>query len=205
MIPSVKECYELLQKQKVPDHIIRHSEKVALISSFLACFLNLTGFKLDLKLVTAGALLHDIKKYESILDRRLNHAEEGYKFLLSLGFKEVALIVKYHVVLPEKVVNSSEVFEEEVVFYADKRVKHEEVVSLKERFRDLRERYGISESALNRLRRLEEVSFIIEKKLFSKLDFNPEILLKFNSFKKEAKDVLEAALKDCPSCWRDIF
>ena len=205
MIPSIKECYKLLEKQKVPSHIIRHSEKVALISSFLTCFLNLSGTKLDIKLVTAGALLHDIKKYESIIDRSINHAEEGYKFLLKLGLERVALVVRYHVVLPEKVFRSSEVFEEEVVFYADKRVKHEEVVSLEERFKDLRKRYGINENILKRLNKLEEVSFLVEEKLFSRLNFKPEVLLRFNSFKKEVKDALEEGLKNCPSCWRDLF
>ena len=202
MIPSIEECYKLLEEEGVPAHIIRHSEKVALISSFLGCFLKEAGEKIDLPLLTAGALLHDIKKYDSIL-YKIDHAEAGYEFLKSLGYPRVAEIVKNHIYLfPEKFATS--VTEDEIVFYADKRVKHEEIVSVKERFVDLKERYGKNPETYKRLEFLENLTYQIEKHIFSKLPFSPEKVLELEKI-REVRDALEEGIKNCPSCWWKVL
>jgi hypothetical protein len=65
------------------------------------------------------------------------------------------------------------VSEEEVVNYADKRVQHDRIVSLRERFVDLKERYGKSRSSFERLDDLEKATFELEEKIFSILEINP--------------------------------
>jgi hypothetical protein len=67
----------------------------------------------------------------------------------------------------------SRVSEEEVVNYADKRVQHDRIVSLRERFADLKERYGKSQSSFERLDDLEKATFELEKKIFSILEIEP--------------------------------
>ena len=198
MIPSLEEAYILLEKEKVPEHIVRHSEKVALISLFLGCFLKETGENLDLNLLATGALLHDIKKYESILTGE-NHALLGEEYMKSLGYVRIGEIIKSHIYLE---IDSLEVpiTEEEIVHYADKRVMHEKIVSLKERFEDLKKRYGKNEEVIKRLEALEKLNYLIEKRIFEKLPFTPEKILELEKI-KEVRDVLFQCIKGCPSCW----
>jgi hypothetical protein len=60
-----------------------------------------------------------------------------------------------------------------VVNYADKRVRHDRIVSLSERFVDLKERYGKSQRSFERLNDLEKGTFELEEKIFSILEINP--------------------------------
>jgi len=64
----------------------------------------------------------------------------------------------------------------EIVNYADKRVMHDRVVSLEERFRDLKERYGRNQSAIDYLERLEKEINGIENKIFLILQIDPNTL-----------------------------
>ncbi|RKX60191.1 MAG: hypothetical protein DRP29_03140 [Thermodesulfobacteriota bacterium] len=202
MIPNIDECYKLLQQEEVPSNIVCHSEKVALVSLFIGCFLNKAGENLNLPLLVAGGLLHDIKKQYSIL-KGGNHAELGYKFLKKLGYDEVASIVGSHIFLTPGP-PFTPIKEKEIVYYADKRVKHGEIVSLEERFRYFRKRYGKNIISHVRLELIEELSFLLERRLFKKLPFSPDKILELNKI-KEVKGVLIQGLKDCSSCWRDIF
>jgi len=202
---SVKDCYELLTLENVPLHIISHSEKVALITHLLTCFLVHSGEELSLELAVAGALLHDIKKFESITSG-IDHGKAGYEMLLSLGYPRVAEIVLHHINLPEEMIASSRVHEDEVVFYSDKRVMHEDVVSVEERFVDLRVRYGKTQEKLRRLDYLEKVTLKIEEKIFSKLRFSPDVVNAVKRVpKEEVRNVLETRVKGCTTCWREFL
>jgi len=196
---SVDFAYELLKKEEVPEHIIRHSEKVALISLCLGSFLKyLNNPSLDLTVLTVSALLHDVRKIASLRSGE-NHAASGYKLMASLGYPRVGEIIYAHIFL--KLPKPGEpIKEEEIVFYADKRVKHDNIVSLKERFSDLRERYGRTLKAIIRMRLLEEMTILLEKRLFKGLPFNPSDLNKLNRV-KEARDVLKDCLTSSPDCW----
>jgi putative nucleotidyltransferase with HDIG domain len=176
-IPSKDQCYELLKQYGVPDHIIRHSEVVCKVAVSLAEKLNINGEILSLPEIEAAALLHDITKMEGIR-RHQDHAKTGRKLLDELGFRRIGEIVAEHIKLQE-VRNSELLYEEEIINYSDKRVMHTQVVSLDERFADLRERYGtnrLDENAIKRLRALEHRTYELEKKIFSRLDFSPEYL-----------------------------
>ncbi|MFN3921784.1 MAG: HD domain-containing protein [Caldimicrobium sp.] len=194
--------YELLEKEEVPEHIIRHSEKVALIALLLGILHKEKGAPLDLETLTLGALLHDIKKFSSLKTGE-NHALAGYLFMQNLGFKRVGEIIYSHIFLKAPKPNSP-ICEEEIVFYADKRVKHDEIVTLKERFKDLRERYGRTLKSLIRMALLEEMTLLLEKRLFKNLPIIPESFLYLNRI-KEVKDVLKKCLKSSSPCWRDLF
>ena len=66
--------------------------------------------------------------------------------------------------------------------YADKRVKHTEIVSLKERFEDGHKRYShrYPEMGLNKERTdmIDNKFFEIETEIFNNLDFKPDELAK---------------------------
>lgn len=155
-------------------HIVRHSELVADVALLIASKLNSSGQQLDLALVEAGALLHDITKTMSIKTRE-NHAETGGELLASLGYPAVANIARQHICLDPGPSDPNTVTEAELVNYADKRVKHEEVVGIEERFRDVVDRYAEKLPGLQR--RFKEVQLetrLLEQKMFSKIDISPE-------------------------------
>lgn len=174
MVPKPEECYILLQKYKVPEHIIRHSQVVHGLALYLCQMLNRHGEKLDPAQVEAGALLHDIFKMEG-LETGLSHPEAGSLLLARLGYPEVAEIVRQHVVLNDGM-PPGQITEASVVHYADKRVKHTMVVSLVERFLDLKERYGKNPVALAWLEDLEKKSMALEASIFQRLPIRPESL-----------------------------
>ncbi len=177
-VPSSDQCYNLLKKYAVPDHIIRHSEVVSRVAVFLAVRLNSSGENLSIAAVKAAALLHDITKMEGI-ESRQDHAKTGRRLLAELGFRRIGDIVGEHIRLQAGRENQP-IQEQEIINYADKRVMHTEIVTLKERFADLRKRYGLNGSdndAVARITALEERTYALERKIFSKLDFSPEELL----------------------------
>ncbi len=156
------------------DHIVQHSIKVADVALSLANALNQAGERLDLALIEAASLLHDIAKKGSI-EKGQDHVSTGAALLKDLGYEEISEIVRYHVELPKKRA-SSRITEAEVVNYADKRVLHDSIVTLSERFSYIRERYGKDESRLRRITNLEEQTIKLEEKIFSKLDIKPSSL-----------------------------
>nr|MDO8081122.1 HD domain-containing protein [Candidatus Freyarchaeota archaeon] len=172
MIPSREQCLELLRSHNVPRNIITHSLIVSRVAVFLAKELNKKGFNLNINEIEAAALLHDIKKIDS-LRSGTGHAHDAWLLLRKLGYNEVAEIVKQHVFLDQNN-DSSKIKEEEVVNYSDKRVRHSDIVTLKERFQYLKERYGKDEESIKVINNLERKAFEIENKIFSNIDFKPE-------------------------------
>ena len=176
-VPSVDQCYKLLKTYNVPDHIIQHSEIVRKIAIFLADELNKKGENLSIPEIKAAALLHDITKMDGLKTRQ-DHAETGKELLTELGYKRIGEIVAEHIKLQEGR-NSQPISEEEIINYSDKRVMHTRIVTLGERFDDIRKRYGakrLDKNAIERIRALENETYELENRIFSKLDFTPEEL-----------------------------
>jgi uncharacterized protein len=162
----------LMKRYNGREHIIRHCIKVAEVAVSISEALNRKGENLNLHEVEAAALVHDITKAES-LDSGEDHSLTAYRLLKQLGYTRIAEIVQQHVFLL-KDPDSPGVSEEEVVNYSDKRVRHDQVVTLAERFEDLRARYCRDEEGKAWMDRMESFSNRIEEKIFSKLDMEPE-------------------------------
>jgi len=175
MIPNREECLKLIRDSGMLEHIIDHSLKVAEVALFISKELNLRGHSIDLALVEAAALLHDLTKTECLRTKE-DHALTGSKTLIEMGFEKVGAVVREHIHLSKKP-NPFYVSEEEIVNYADKRVKHNQVVTLEERFEDLRQRYGKNPRAIELLEDLKKSTLEIEKKIFSILKIDPNDLL----------------------------
>ena len=168
-IPSSKECYELIREMDMMDHIVDHSEQVCRVAVCLADKLNHKGIDLNFELIRASALLHDITKTRSFRTKE-NHAETGGKFLQERGFIEVGHVIAQHVKLDTYVASSSPV-EAEIVNYADKRVLHDQIVSLKDRMAYILERYADGMESRERILGLWAKSKDLEKRIFSYLPF----------------------------------
>jgi len=176
-IPSIDKCYKLLKRYHVPDHIVQHSKTVCKVAVLLAEELNEQGENLSIPEIQAAALLHDMTKMEG-LNTGQDHAKTGKELLVKLGFQRIGEIVAEHIKLQEGR-NSPPLSEEEIINYSDKRVMHTRVVSLAERFADLRKRYGrkgMDKNVMQRIRALEYETYNLEKRIFAKLDFTPEKL-----------------------------
>jgi putative nucleotidyltransferase with HDIG domain len=178
MVPNPEECFLLLRKYEVPENVVEHSRKVHQIALTLCRELNQRGEGLDPAVVEAASLLHDIAKVASFQTRE-NHSLAGARLLRELGFPEVAEVVRQHVVL-DSGLDHGRLTEAGVVHYADKRVKHTKIVSLGDRFEDLKERYGKTPEARSWLDALERQSLLLEDLIFKKIRLSPESLQKID-------------------------
>lgn len=173
-IPSTKDCYHLIYKMEMMDHIVSHSILVCQVATLLVDHLYLQNIYLNREVIQASALLHDITKTRSFKTRE-NHAQTGEQLLRDLNYPEVGHIIGQHVVLNEYVF-SEPPKEAEIVNYADKRVLHDKVVSLKDRMTYVWRRYGKDQNQRGRFIKLWEKSEQIEKKIFNALSFSPDDL-----------------------------
>jgi len=137
-IPSKSECLSILNKNKTPSNVIEHCKAVCKVAEEIANNLIKRGIGVNRDLIIASALLHDIER------EKKDHIAAGAKLIKSLGFPEVAEVVRKHSLYKvEDPKRQPKTYEEKIVFYADKRVMGNKIVSLEERFADLKERYGI--------------------------------------------------------------
>lgn len=175
MIPSIHICFRLMDDYRMLDHIRAHSQVVTRVAHVLVRSLNECGLELAEDKTIAGALLHDIGKTVS-LETGQDHSELGRRICLEHGFHEIAEIVGEHVRLNRYDPDAPPV-EKEIVYYADKRVNHDAIVSLDDRLAYILQRYGGNQDWIRRrIRQNFEVCRRIEEKLFSELDFGPETL-----------------------------
>ena len=161
------------------ENIRQHSFKVAQVAICLRENLMHRGIAVDRDLVVAGALLHDIAK-SKCLDEGCRHAEIGGELMREFNYPEVAEIVANHVVLADfspRRYGEGGFTASDLVFYADKRVKHDQIVSLDERLDYIMDKYA------NDSRRNEELILhnfkccrILERHLFNLLDISPDAL-----------------------------
>lgn len=176
MIPSVKECFELMEQYEMLENIRAHSIVVERVATIIAQGLIATGVNLMLEKITAGALLHDIGK-SLCLGTKEDHSAKGEEICIQNQLDEIADIVGEHVVL-KNYQPGGVVFEKEIIYYADKRVNHDHVVSLEERLEYLLDRYGRDKKEImGRIRENMEMCKDVERKLFEGLNFKPDALV----------------------------
>ncbi len=175
-IPTRARCLMLMEESRMPLHIQKHSLTVTEIACYVGDLLNGNGMRLDLGLVEAGALLHDIAKGRCIVTGE-NHAEVGGRMVRGWGYGSVAAIVESHVFITEELVRGP-ITEALVVNYSDKRVRHDEIVTLEERFLDLVERYAGTREHEAAIKKSLELSLRLEEKIFCNLSLEPGELLR---------------------------
>lgn len=173
-IPTREECLRLMGEYKMLENIISHSLAVTKVALFLSVELNKRGQRIDVRLVEAASLLHDLTKTECLKTKE-DHAMTGSQLLKGMGYERVGEIVARHIWLGKEG-DPSCICEEEIVNYADKRVMHDRIVSLEERFRDLKERYGKHGRAEDYLEHLQKEICGIENRIFLILQTDPNDL-----------------------------
>jgi len=171
LVLSRTECMELLRQFDMPQHIRRHSFLVAEVALVLGARLNQNSSRLDLRLIEAAALLHDVGKVRSLKTGE-NHAALGFQMLEGIVAPDVARIVGEHISLDPSEVGGP-LTESLIVNYSDKRVRHDRIVSVEERYDDLIERYAKTPPQVEFLRRKLDLYFALERTIFSHLTITP--------------------------------
>lgn len=167
------------------DNIRAHSLMVARVAQVLHRGLAETNKSIphlpSEDLVVAGALLHDIAK-TPCLKNRCDHARHGRDICLDLGYPEVAEVVREHVILTEFSVtryDSGHFLAKELVYYADKRVRHDEIVSIEVRLEYILEHYGNNDPKRHSLIRENfEKCQQLESSLFSAMETTADSIQK---------------------------
>lgn len=162
-IPSTEECIELMDEFDMPDNVREHCFAVNRVSMIIAKKLKQKGIDIDLNLVNAASLLHDVDKIHTLENIKL-HGTTGHQWLSKKDHSKVGEIVKKHI-LP----HHAESWEEKVVNYADKRCSGGEIVSLDDRYEYIKRRYASYYSEKHK-----EDAFKLEKEIFDKIDIKPE-------------------------------
>jgi uncharacterized protein len=93
-LPSREQANLLLRKYKCPPKVIRHCEAVAQLATETAHQLQKRGVKINVELVEAGALLHDLGRSKT---HTVDHAIEGAKIAEAEGLpKDLVDVIKRH-------------------------------------------------------------------------------------------------------------
>lgn len=175
-----KQCIKLLKKYNTPNNIFLHSRKVNAVAKFLANQANKKGYNLNLKLIDNASLLHDIEKWNSLVNKTGRHGTEGEKTLINEGLPEAGELVGSHVMHTFFRLNNPSVYKM-ILFYADMRVTQDKIVSLKNRFDYLLKHYGSeSEQEMKFYLQSKGKLFQLEKELLKILNLDPKSINESN-------------------------
>jgi putative nucleotidyltransferase with HDIG domain len=158
-IPEPLKCMALLETSPFTDErIVRHCVRVARTAVKICSLLDPTPSRLNVDLVHAGALLHDIAR------KQPDHAARGGQILGDLGFPEVAEIVAVHMDLtcdPQAPVTESE-----IVYFADKLTVNDRLcLDFERRFNEKMTRFSGDPGAVQAIARRRETVCMIRTKL----------------------------------------
>jgi probable phosphoglycerate mutase len=132
--------------------VIAHSRVVTELARTLAVFLNITGLALDIPLIIAAGRLHDIARGQP------DHAEAGSKLITEMDYPRVGAVVAKHMDIQS---HDPSVDEADLIYFADKCVEEDRLVSLEERFERSMSRYADRPDILKKIiRRFEDAKNI---------------------------------------------
>ncbi len=111
------------------------------------------------------ASLEDIEFWKMLRKKysERGHEDAAAEILESRGFNDVAQLVRMHRF--SQVMKGFDTWEEKLLYYADKRVKHDKIVSLYERLEDGRRRNMPDGEAEKESRKIEEKVYELEREL----------------------------------------
>ncbi|WP_419787461.1 HDIG domain-containing metalloprotein [Pseudodesulfovibrio sp.] len=172
-VPDDRQCEVYWEQYAMLDNVAAHSRQVARVASFIARRGRELGIDVDVPTVNASALLHDIAKTYCIRHGG-NHSQLGGAWAMEATHNPaIATGVTHHVYWPFAM-DVVKYLTPLAVIYADKRVRHDKVVSIESRFDDLIVRYGINDYVRKRIEitrgQALELEACLEKAL--KVDLN---------------------------------
>ncbi len=161
---NIKEYIRILREEGCDDSLIEHSIAVLGLSVYIASRAILNGHDIDLDLIVAGALLHDIGRSKT---HSVKHGYVGAQIIRERGLGEkIALIAERHVGaglsaneakmlgLPVKDY-IPQTLEEKIVCYADKLVFRKRIGTIKDVIEYFKRELGENHPAVNRFIELD--------------------------------------------------
>jgi uncharacterized protein len=142
--PSEEECYSILRAYGTPEHVIGHCEAVCKTAVSVAAALNEHGYDLNIELIRAAALLHDIARVEE------NHHLVGGEYVESIGYPEVGEIVSKHMYHPITH-DVKDVDEQDLVCLGDRLCKFDKYVGYEERMEYIKKKVNYREDLVKRI------------------------------------------------------
>jgi molybdenum cofactor cytidylyltransferase len=153
-----RECRVLLEKVcRLPEAVIDHCRQVARVADALAGAVNAGGGGLDTALVRSAAYVHDAARLER------DHARAGARLLKAMGFPEMAAIIAVHMHIDASA--NAPLDEAQLVYFADKRVSGDTVVSIAQRFEAKLQKYGGDPAVGAKIQRQHQTALMIQNKL----------------------------------------
>jgi uncharacterized protein len=164
-LPGRGEALGILREAGCSRGVVSHCERVAEVALRIAGELAGAGFEVDLGLVEAGALLHDLGRSRT---HGVGHGVAGGEIARGLGLPEaVARIVERHIGAGLPVGEAVELglprgcyvpetLEEKIVTYADKLIEGGREVGFGVTLGRFEEELGVGHPSLGRLRALHE-------------------------------------------------
>jgi len=141
-VPSDEACYAIIKRANTPVKVMNHCEQVAQLSCTMGRQLMRCDCQLNLELIKAAALLHDLAKGEP------HHAQVGADLLVD--YPEVAEIVAEHMDICLD--REQPITEKEIVYLADKLVLEDQIMSLQARFSGPLELHKNNQEVLEKIR-----------------------------------------------------
>lgn len=106
-MPSPEECLEWLRGSCIGENKFRHCVCVAAGAFLLGDALKKAGRAVDLPLIAAGGLLHDLVRKCVLADKKCKaHARRAMDLIRERGWGDCALVVGAHTVLPDGILAS---------------------------------------------------------------------------------------------------
>ncbi|MDD9304709.1 MAG: HDIG domain-containing protein [Desulfobacter sp.] len=170
-LPTEKQCFKIIRKMEMMEHIVDHSVMVSNVAVCLCHSIRGTNCVINIDLVKSSALLHDITKTRSF-DTGEIHSDTGAALMIQMGYPEIGEIIRQHVML-DPTPTTAPILPEEIVNYADKRVLHDQVVSLDKRLAYIKIKYGKKPEFGPKIQEMWENTLALETKLFKKINFSP--------------------------------
>ena len=134
-VPSAVECNVILREfHPVSEEVFGHCRKVAQVAGAVASAFVRAGSGVDVGLVHAAAMLHDIAK------GRPRHAEVGARWLAALGFDRTGDVIASHTDIAVR--KDGRIGEAEILYLADKYVSGTREIPMENRFEAALARYG---------------------------------------------------------------
>lgn len=127
-IPTEGECAMLFKLYRTPESVICHGRAVAGVASEIAGRLNREAhLELDMSLLYAASLLHDIARCEP------RHGQVGAEILAREGFSALSESVAVHMNL-QLPLGEFEIGCKEILYLSDKMVEEDRFIPLEQRF-----------------------------------------------------------------------
>jgi len=196
----IAEAKALHNEFHIPSHILKHCELVSGIAKQIGEKYIQKGNNVNLDNLIIAGLVHDLFRVIDISEENYadlcknaeeydtntwdlmrmrykgkTHSKAAFDFFTQKGEEELANIIKKHyfkAILDTE--DAPTTLEEKILTYADKRVMHDKIVSLKERVEDGQKRHGSIDDDSQKIGQIYNAYYALEKELLEPIGMKPE-------------------------------